>query len=151
MLDAKKCFAKFWSPIINDPTVCQALENFHFGTTHEESSLRIVSRVQRNIARIDTFGSADVRVCELRCTIVRWSIGTMQRSDYFETRRLRRSIHETSFRDENEIKTRSKRELPFYSSPESLVRVATSFNFKKLIEHFLNVAYGRIFSLPFQG
>lgn len=62
-LDAQTSAKQFISAIVNDFTMRSTATDIHFGSAHEKGCIRIVSRFQRDLARIDASHSTDVRVC----------------------------------------------------------------------------------------
>lgn len=81
------------------------------------------NRWEMFILGINIADSVDVRVCELRYAIVRWSVSKMQRPHDHEARILRRCVHEKSVRDENEAASGNKRELSVHTGTACLVSV----------------------------
>jgi hypothetical protein len=77
-MDATQCSTKLIGPTVNDPSLSAALANFHPGAAHEESGLRVVSRFQRDPARIHPTHRAHVRVRQLRGAVIRRPFGEVQ-------------------------------------------------------------------------
>lgn len=50
MLDAEERTAKFWSAVADDITMRQTVKNLHSCAAYEEGCLRVVQRIQGNLA-----------------------------------------------------------------------------------------------------